>query len=140
MDHRDRPKNVRRVNLWLAPAARTAYVQPVRSFSKTLIYVLIAAQLLLALPAMASAQTGASAAHEMPCDEMPMPAGDDPCPCCPDGANSMTDCLVACTLAATAAPSLSSGQAAFAAAPPIVEIFHSFDAPADPPLNPPPIA
>lgn len=114
--------------------------RPVRSLSKPLIYVLIAAQLLLALPAMASAQTGATTAHEMPCDEMPMPAGDDPCPCCPDGTNSMTDCLVACTLAATAAPSLSIAHVANSGAPPIVESFHSFDTPSDPPIKPPPIA
>jgi hypothetical protein len=112
---------------------------PVRSLSKPLIYVLIAAQLLLALPAMASAQTGAAAGHEMPCDEMPMPAGDDPCPCCPDGTNSMTDCLVACTLAATAAPTILIPQAAAMAAQRIVEIPSYFDTLSDPPIKPPPI-
>jgi hypothetical protein len=112
----------------------------VRRFSQSLIYVLIAAQLLLAVPAMASAPAGASAAHEMPCDEMPMPAGGDPCPCCPDGSDSMTDCLVSCTLAATAAPSISIVHVTSGAAPPLAEIFHSFDTPSDPPLKPPPIA
>src|SRR5688572_14884014 len=113
--------------------------RPVRSLSKPLIYVLIAAQLLLALPAMASAQTGGAAAHEMPCDEMPMPAGDGPCPCCPDGMNSMTDCLVVCTLAATAAPSITIAHATAAVAPPFVDCFLSFDTPSDPPIKPPPI-
>jgi len=113
---------------------------PVRRFSQPLIYVLIAAQLLLAVPAMASAHVGANAAHEMPCDEMPMDGDPHPCPCCPDGADSMTDCLVACTLAATAAPSLSVAHVAVAAAPPVVDVFHSFDTPSDPPIKPPPIA
>lgn len=139
MDHRDRAKNVRRVNLWLVPGAPKTYGLPVRRFSQALIYVLIAAQLLLAVPAMASAHIGATAAHEMPCDEMPMPADGHPCPCCPDGADSMTDCLVACTLAATAAPSISISQVTLAPAPLIVEIFHSFDTPSEPPIKPPPI-
>ena len=112
----------------------------VRRFSQPLLYVLIAAQLLLAVPAMASTHVGAAASHEMPCDDRPMPADEHDCPCCPDGADSMTDCLVACTLAATAAPSLSVAHVAIAAAPPFADDFHSFDTPSDPPLNPPPIA
>ncbi len=115
-------------------------VGPVRRFSQLLIYVLIAAQLLLAVPAMASAHIGAAATHEMPCDEIPMPADDHPCPCCPDGADSMTDCLVACTLAATAAPSISIAHVALAPELPIFELFHSFDTPSDPPVKPPPTA
>ena len=101
---------------------------------------MVAVQLLLAVPAMASLQAGTSSTHEMPCDEMPMPAGDDHCPCCPDGADSMTDCLTACTLAATAAPSISTSQVFIVDAPAVVENFHAFDSLSEPPINPPPIA
>lgn len=125
----------------LAPGAPRTYGRIVRRFPQLLVYVVVAAQLLLAVPAMAAAQLGSAPNHQVPCDEMSMPAaGDGPCPCCPDGADSMTDCLVTCTLAATAAPSVSISHVVSTNTPPAVETFHCFESASDPPLDPPPIA
>ena len=110
-----------------------------RKFATPLAFLLVAAQLLLAVPAMAGAPSAAALTAEMPCDDMPM-HGDDPCPCCPEGSDSMTDCLVSCLLSATAASTLHIIQAepdstrAFANPP------HPAPTVADPPLKPPPIA
>jgi hypothetical protein len=148
MDHRDRPKNVRRVNLvrasalghWTGPLqCKALYVGPVHRFSKALVYVLIAAQLLLAVPAIATAHSTGAAAAEQACDEMPMPAGHHDCPCCPDGSDSMTGCLVSCTLGATAAATISTVPMATATAQPYFEIPHTLDTFSDPPIKPPPI-
>ena len=113
-----------------------------RKFAKPLTFLVIAAQLLLAVPAMASAPAAAAAAStEMPCDGMPMPAGDDPCPCCPDGATSMTDCLVSCLLAAATTPTIlfDAGPARYRPKP-FVDLPYAAHTLSDPPLKPPPIA
>jgi len=98
---------------------------------KPLVYLVISAQLLLAVPAMAFAQV-ASAPASMHCDDCP--------PCCPDGVDTMKDCLVSCMLAAVAAPSVDFGARApvlslrvdSALSTPLVSL-------SDPPLKPPPI-
>jgi hypothetical protein len=104
--------------------------------AKLLIPLLIAAQMLLAVPAMASAPAASS--DEVPCHEMPMPA--DHCPGCPDGADSMNDCLAACMLAVA----ITSEFVVVRVAPhPATEFVDSFNRPSsvfDPPLKPPPIA
>ncbi len=69
-----------------------------------------------------------------------MPAGDDPCPCCPDGATSMTDCLVSCLLAAATAPTIFTTQVVSIPTEAFVELPHAAKAFSDPPLKPPPIA
>src|SRR5690349_7521902 len=66
------------------------------------IYLVVAAQLLLAVPAMSSAFV-ASTAHSAACGGMaPTQHHDDGdhCPCCPDGVSTVVDCLASCTLAA----------------------------------------
>ena len=104
---------------------------------KPLAFLVVVAQLLLAVPAQAlttanmAATTDDSAMAAMPCDD---------CPCCPDGMDSMTDCLVSCTLAAAAplqpvVPVLSVRQAPATPAP---AAFASTRF--EPPLKPPPIA
>jgi hypothetical protein len=100
---------------------------------KPLVYLLVVAQLLLAVPAMAFATGG---------DPMGMAAmsTSDHCHCCPAGAQSMQDCLAACTLAAAAAPTMQ-GAACTMALPARVDV--PLPAPLDsvsiPPLKPPPI-
>jgi len=110
-------------------------VEPVRKrMLKPLVYVLVAAQLLLAVPAMsANTFSGAASSHSAPCDA-------DPCPCCPDGAASMKDCLASCTLAAVAAFTT---PVLLHAAVPAPRVDATPSAPlhslSDPPLKPPPI-
>ena len=60
-----------------------------RRLARPLAFLVIAAQLLLAVPAMANATVSAFATTEMHCDHMDV-HGDTPCPCCPDGASSAT--------------------------------------------------
>ncbi len=101
------------------------------------------AQLLAAAP-LANAQPAGGQAGDMPCAEMmgmaSMTADMDDCPCCPDGTDSLRDCLAACTLAVAALPDtpVLARQIAPAlrvdAAP--SASLHSRN---DPPLKPPPI-
>lgn len=97
--------------------------------------MLAAAQLLLAIPAMASANAAAGSA----CDHAGM-SSDHGCPCCPDDANSMSGCLAYCLLGTAVAPSLllvftvSHVSQEFADAADFVPTV------ADPPVKPPPIA
>jgi hypothetical protein len=111
-----------------------------RLLARPILFVLVAAQLLQAVPVMASAQASGSSHHEMPCDEMPAPADDGSCPCCPDGADSMKDCLAACTLAVAIAPSIFSVHVVSSVAEAFVDSSYRATAPSDPPLKPPPIA
>lgn len=111
-----------------------------RKFAKPLTFLVITAQLLLAVPAMAGLSFAAAASAEVPCDDMPLHAGDDACPCCPDDASSMTDCLVSCLLSAVAAPSISLVPARSDSAEAFVTPPIAAPAPNDPPLKPPPIA
>lgn len=107
---------------------------------KSLSCMLVAAQLLLAVPVVASPHAPSGAHGEMPCDQVPAPAGDDPCPCCPDGADSMKDCLGSCTLAVAIAPSIPIGQAATLASEAFGDSIYRVATVSDPPLKPPPIA
>jgi hypothetical protein len=112
-----------------------------RSFIRTLIYVLVAGQVLLSTP-LASAMggnTGAGAA-EMPCADS-MPQGDDskPCPCCPDDTSSGAACLSACA-GSVAAPSAPAVQIISTAAQPTPGLsLRQFADLSEPPLKPPPI-
>jgi len=111
-----------------------------KSIVKPLAFLLVAAQLLLAVPAMALAQSTWATADSNPCDEMMGSTTSDECPCCPDGADSMKDCLASCTLAAVASsdvplparPVASSLRVEGLPSAPLLSA-------ADPPLKPPPI-
>ena len=110
-----------------------------RRHARPLAFLVIAAQLLLAVPAMANATVSADAAAEMHCDHIDA-HGDAPCPCCPDGASSGTDCLVSCMLSAVAAPAIFIVTIAAPDTPAFVQTTFAPDHFFQPPLNPPPIA
>jgi hypothetical protein len=97
--------------------------------------LLIAAQLLLAVPAMASvpaASPSQDMAHDgSACHEMP---------CCPDGAESMADCLASCTLIAAVAPDISPVHVPTRTADMFVAPSSAVASLSEPPLKPPPIA
>lgn len=105
--------------------------------------LLIAAQLLLAVPAVASVQVPAQAQEkshdQLPCHEMPMSGGDE-MPCCPDGAESMKDCLASCTLIAAIAPGISVVPVTAQTSDSFVDSSHTVASLSEPPLKPPPIA
>jgi hypothetical protein len=128
----------------LAPQSRKAYLRYMhrlaRKFAKPLAFLVVAAQLLLAVPAMAFAPVAFATPAEMPCDGMPTPASDEPCPCCPDGATSMTDCLVTCMFSAVTAPTIVFTPAVSTPAEAIVDLPYTAETLSDPPLKPPPIA
>ena len=109
-----------------------------RRLAKPLVLLLVAVQLLLAVPAMASALVTRAAAEEMPCAGMQM-SGDHHCPCCPDGVDSMSDCLASCLLAVAATPVISVAHIATSPDVPFIEPARLADSSSDPPLKPPPI-
>ena len=110
-----------------------------RRLARPLAFLVIAAQLLLVVPAMANATVSAAATTEMHCDHTDA-HGDAPCPCCPDGASSGTDCLVSCMLSAVAAPAIFVATAALPDTPEFIQTTFAPDPFFQPPLNPPPIA
>lgn len=105
-----------------------------RKLAKPLALILMATQLLLAVPA------GASGSVDSHCAGMSAHAASHHCPCCRDGVDSMKDCLASCTLAAAIAP----GSVVVSFAPPQRIAFDEprsqFPLSSDPPLKPPPIA
>jgi hypothetical protein len=109
----------------------------VKRFFRPLLYVLISAQLLLSAPVV-SALTAASASNSMPCAGMMM--GDtEPCPCCPEGTESMAQCLSACAAAfgfVVAHSGFASEPASSCASAPL---FKPLAVLAEPPIKPPPI-
>jgi hypothetical protein len=118
-------------------------VSPVRKrLFKPLAYALVAAQLLLAVPAMAFSGATPGPSSSIPCDQMDMAAAsaNDHCPCCPDGAQAMQDCLASCTLAAAAMPCT---YVSTRTVTPPLRVAATPTAPlntvSDPPLKPPPI-
>jgi hypothetical protein len=111
-----------------------------RKFAKPLTLLVVATQLLLAVPAMASVPAAGTTSAAMPCDGMPMNGGDQPCPCCPDGADSMTDCLVSCLLTAATAPAIHFMQTGPVPTEAFVDLPYTAHTLSDPPLKPPPIA
>jgi hypothetical protein len=113
------------------------YFADVRRLARHLLPLLAAAQLLLAVPAMASVQVNADAA--VPCDHMVM-TGDHDCPCCPDGTESMKDCLTSCLLAALITSDVAPAIAMTHMPAEYVDAEIRIPSPADPPVKPPPIA
>ena len=108
--------------------------------TKPVALLVIAAQLLLGVPAMATTQAPAASGTHAPCDEMPAPNHEDGCPCCPDDSGSMKGCLVMCSLAAAITPSEFVVAVTPSRAAPIVGYSDYHSSLADPPLKPPPIA
>jgi hypothetical protein len=108
---------------------------------RSLIYVLVAGQLLLSAPivtAMAPSTSGSAA--QMPCaDSMPKADEPKPCPCCPDGTTHMAGCLSACTISAAVPAALSIHVAQVVTLTVVVAGSTSRAELADPPPNPPPI-
>lgn len=98
-----------------------------RKFARPLAVLFVVAQLMSYVPpAAAHSSSAQDSSHS--------------CPCCPDGARSMADCLASCTMTAFLAPSFTlpmvETMPAFAAAsvaPPVQYL-------SDPPIKPPPIA
>jgi hypothetical protein len=115
----------------------------VRRLIRPIAFLVVAAQLLLVVPAMASVISQSAAA----CGDMARAmsaTGDHPhgdqCPCCPDGMQSLHDCLSSCTLIA-ALPAHVSAQPApvsrqTATAPAVIAVAVV----SEPPLKPPPIS
>ena len=102
------------------------------------VYLIVAAQLFLAVPAMSSAFV-ASAAETAACSTMAPDDHGDHCPCCPDGVTTMADCLVSCTLAAAIPAGLIVADPVSIPVAPAREpptLASCFD---DPPPEPPPI-
>jgi hypothetical protein len=121
-----------------------AYGRPVRRslnrLARPVALLVIAAQWLLGFSAMAGAQSAVASATHAPCDEMAAAHHNDGCPCCPDEAGSMKDCLVMCTLAAAVAPSVFVVAVTPSHAVSFVEFSDYLSSLSDPPLKPPPIA
>ena len=132
----------------VAVSCAEVYVYPVNRWHRILVRVLVVAQLLSAAP-LASASP-IDRADAMPCagmmdmagmpDMASTPDDTDECPCCPDGAGSMRDCLTSCTLSVAALPATPVLSRAPA---PALRVESAPSAPlrslSDPPLKPPPI-
>jgi hypothetical protein len=111
-------------------------VKPVQRFSRAIVFLLVFAQLLLAVPVVVAA----SPAECTSMADEGHPAHGDSCPCCPDGAQAMSDCFASCALL-TALPPLAlelptplPGDAVR------LPLAHPRPASAEPPLKPPPIS
>jgi len=126
---------------WRSSSSKPMFGIVNRRRVRSLIYVLVAGQLLLSAPivtAMAPSTSGSAA--EMPCADSMQKADDSkPCPCCPDGTSSMAACLSACTATAATTPILSIQVSQGITLPAIAGDFSYVAELADPPLKPPPI-
>jgi len=113
-----------------------SYLVRVQSLVKSLVFLFLAMQLLLAMPAGASTQ----GTPKSPCAAMAGMQADGHCPCCPDGVSTLKDCLAACTLAAT----MTTAHLAIPVVRSHDAVISRPSAPAtwgsDPPLKPPPLA
>jgi hypothetical protein len=119
----------------------------VNRITRPLVYLLITAQLLLAVPAfaasaIASARSVATLHADAPCHGMPAQVAvddSDKPPCCSGDAASMQDCLASCTLGAAMVMNISiaAPSAARIHAQPALPTFVALAS--APPLKPPPI-
>ena len=107
---------------------------------RPLVYVLVAAQLLLSAPVVNALAAGepASAMSAACAADMLHPDHTGKCPCCQDG-SSMSACLVTCSAAAAVAPAApvttETVMASVIADAPVTALVSH----AAPPLKPPPI-
>ena len=120
------------------PRLHQAYRRRVSRPARSLVYLLIAAQLLLAVPA-AAFSVAAATPSTADCAGMPMDHDDDHCPCCPDGVTTTLDCLASCTMAAAVLPSVPVIAQAVLPAAPVSRSLAELAAFESPPLKPPPI-
>jgi len=112
-----------------------------RRFFRTLIYVLVAGQLLLSAPIVSAMSAwGSTSTAEAPCADMMLHASNtDPCPCCLEGDMGNATCLSACTASVGAISTYQFSMARMAVDPlPVTRVAHIARA-SDPPLKPPPI-
>jgi hypothetical protein len=109
----------------------------VHRIARTILLLFVASQLLLAMPAGAGAMADASSAAA-DCADMPGASGDEHCPCCPEGADTLSDCMSACAAVAlpTSLPTFAVERSGELMRRTSFEFVTSL---ADPPLNPPPI-
>jgi hypothetical protein len=125
---------------WRSDSSRNM-VRPVRqSLLRTLIYVLVLAQVSLSPPVVAAIAFESASTSEMPCaDSMPATSDGKACPCCPDDIRGVSACLSACAGAAATISTVVLARAVATSmatpAAPRVRLI----ALADPPLKPPPI-
>jgi len=111
-----------------------------RRIHRSLVHVLIAAQLLLSAPIVNALDVIASDGATPCAEQMASGHHDSHCPCCPDGASSQASCLSACIATAAIVPSV---LVVAARANPVEsrgEVVAPIAYLADPPLKPPPIA
>jgi len=113
-----------------------------RRLFRSLIYVLVAGQLLLSAPMVSAMSAGQSAASsERPCaDSMHHARDSHPCPCCPDQGKGDAACLSACTASVAATSSLQLPAVSTTHLPPPDDVAVHTARASDPPLDPPPIA
>jgi hypothetical protein len=125
---------------WRSDASKTMLAPVKIRLIRPLIYVLVAAQLLLSAPvvnAFAAAEPDGTMSAAC-AGEMPTLDDGGKCPCCPDGV-SMNACLATCTAAAAVMPTVhvttASVVASVIADAPVTALVSL----SDPPLKPPPI-
>lgn len=107
--------------------------------SRPVALLIVAAQLLLAIPSLAHASLAAGSTT--PCNVIQMSGQhQDGCPCCPDGVSSMKDCLVTCSMAVAVTSAIGSFKVSASHDAPVADVTDPISYLADPPLKPPPIA
>jgi hypothetical protein len=130
------------IRIWRSDPGKHMFGLMNRRFIRSLVYVLLAGQVLLSAPMVSALTNGMPGSlAEMPCaDSMPQTDDSKPCPCCPEGTVGAAACLSACTASVAALPALTVQiyrapllQAPMPVAVPVANL-------AEPPLNPPPIA
>jgi hypothetical protein len=134
---------IRRCNsmdIWRSDARKTMFVPVKTRLLRPLVYVLVAAQILLSAPVVSAfaASEPASAMSAACAAEMQVPGDAGKCPCCPDGV-SMSACLATCTAAAAIATTARVTTVAVAADMIADKPVATVVSLADPPLKPPPI-
>lgn len=123
--------------------AALAYVAVLMSrHFRALIHVLVATQILLSAPVVAglTVDSAATTSASMPCaDFMPAAADGEPCPCCPDGVDTIGGCLSACMAMLGAIPMATPPPSSAMSAKPSPSLTVQLALAAEPPLKPPPI-
>jgi hypothetical protein len=122
----------------VAIEARWVYVRHMVRLLRPLVYVLALMQV-VSTPVLAAAIPAAYGA-ELPCPgDMAPAAGEDHCPCCPDGIGTIAGCLAACAGAAATPLDFLIPIGAQRVDPlQVLDVISKGD-PSDPPLKPPPI-
>ncbi len=118
-----------------------------RRFIRTLVHILVAAQVLLGAPAVNAYAPAASAAAQsndehcagMMAQDAPRTGNEPACPCCPEGGTQEASCFSSCLATPGASPGLaSSAVRRISAAPASVTSVQPASL-SEPPLKPPPI-